>query len=236
MNRIVTLVAWSLTVAAVSAKADTVSIEATGRGWVCTESSGSYCPGNNGADPDNNYFAGTNFDNSKYRDWFEFAIPTLTGESILSATLNLDDPGSFLFPGVTYSYAVYGLSGQPMVFDDVAASDPFGSVDTNGGYETTTLSITLNAAALAAIAADEGGYIFIGGIDSAELGPPGELAGPVGVGDFGDTGRPLVYNTALTLSTAPSSVPEPKLGLTLGIFLVGLIVVQVVRSESQRRE
>lgn len=230
MNRIATLVILSITIASVSAEADIINIEASDRGWVCTESPNPLnCPGNNGAVPDNNYFAGTDFDSDKFRDWFEFAVPTLAGESIVSATLNLQEPLSDLFPGVTYNYAVYGLNGQPLVFDDVTASYLFGSVDTTGGYETTSVSITLNAAALAAIAADEGGYIFIGGIDSAELGPPGELVGnPVGVGDFEGTGPPGTYNTVLTVSTAPSSVPEPNLVVFLCICLVSLIVVRVV--------
>ncbi len=226
MRRTFAFITLSLTTTGLCAWADVIDISASDRGWVCTEIADSICPGNNGADPENNYFAGTNFDNSKFRDWFEFAVPTLAGESIVSATLNLDEYSTGFFPGVSYTYSVYGLGAQPIVFADVSASQPFGSVVTSGGFESSLVSITLNGAALAAIGADEGGFIFIGGIDSAELGPPGEILGtPFGVGDFGNTGAPGSYNTVLSISTAPalSGVPEPNMSVLLVIGAVLLV-------------
>ena len=84
---------WILALAlfSASARADLFDINASERGWVCSGCSG----GTDGAAPGNNYFAGLEnlvsigLPISKYRDWFEFSIPTLAGGSLVSATLNL---------------------------------------------------------------------------------------------------------------------------------------------------
>ena len=102
------------------------------------------------------------------RNWFEFAIPTLTGGTLTSATLNLDDSGHI---GDDLTFSVYGLSNRPLAFNDVTGN-PYGSVTTTDASTGTTITITLNAAALAAIGAQQGGDIFIGGIDSGENDSP----------------------------------------------------------------
>jgi hypothetical protein len=203
--------------------ADTFNINASERGWVCN-GSGTPCP-NNGASPSNNYSAGFGTNEGKIRDWFEFAIPSLTGGSLVSATLNLDEPAMapplFLPPGHSggpLTFAVYGLGAQPLVFTDVTTSNPFGSVGTSTASNGTTIAITLSSAALAAIAADQGGNIFIGGVDSGEN-------GSTQAGDFFNTGfDPNAPNvTSLSLTTAPAAVPEPA-SILLLITVVAVTV------------
>ncbi len=206
-----------------SARADVFDLSASERGWVCSPSG---CTAgvttNNGAAPDNNYVAGTGIGGYVFRNWFEFAIPTLTGGALVSATLNLYEPaynssvGFGGHTGGTLTYAVYGLNSQPITFSDVTASNPFGSVSTSTALNGTTVSIALNAAALAAIAGDQTSNIFIGGIDSGENGGAGA--------DFFLTSKQSDANSAsnLQLTTAPSTVPEPS---SLLLFASGVMVV-----------
>jgi hypothetical protein len=200
-------------------------IDASARGWVCRDTG---CPGggiNNGASPGNNYFAGFNTVES-LRNWFEFDIPTLTGP-LVSATLNLDEPGGAnVHFGGPLTYAVYGLAGQPTLFTDVTTSNPFGSVGTSSASAGTTISITLNSAALAAITADQGGHIFIGGIDS------GETSSTAAAGDFGFSGSGNV--TSLSLTTGAAPVPEPASVVLFAPLLVGSLVA--FRRKTRRAE
>ena len=111
-----------------------------------------------------------------------------------------------------------------------------GSVGTTDASPLTTIDITLNAAALAAILADQGGVLFIGGIDSAENTAPCVLAPSNCIaGDFIGTvnDRDGTFNTVLTLVTAPAvaDVPEPSsAALLLTAGLLG-----VVRRHGARR-
>jgi hypothetical protein len=189
------------------------------RGNVCT---GSNCSGNNnGAGPGTNYVDG--FDASsgnKYRNWFEFFIPTLTSP-LLSATLNIDEPASTAtggpgHAGGSLTYAVYGLNAEPLAFGDVTTTNPFGSVVTTNASDGTTISITLNSAALADIVAHQGGHIFIGGIDS------GETSTTTSAYDFAFSGPGNV--TSLNLTTAPVATPEPASVVLFGTLLIGSIV------------
>lgn len=162
---------------------------------------------------------------TQYRDWFEFAIPNFSGKSLVSATLSLDDLGHL---GGPLTFALYGLSGQPLAFTDVTTSNPFGSISTTDASNNTTITISLNSPALAAIAAAQGGNLFIGGIDSGENVPNPATVSPSAdlVGDFGSSGNgnPLpfsTYNSVLNLTTAaaPAAVPEPA-----SVFLLGAVV------------
>jgi hypothetical protein len=215
------IVVLSALVVALSALASTASaqlIDASERGLVCT--GGSLCPagGNNGATPGNLYLAG--FDGTgQYRDWFEFAIPTLNS-SLVSATLNLAD---VLHVGGSLTYDVYGLAAQPLAFSDVTTSNPFGSVVTSSASMGTLVSITLDSAALADIVAHQGGHIFIGGIDS------GENSSTTAAGDFGVTNAPFVP-ASLSLNT----IPEPASIVLLASLLVGSLVV--LRRKTRRAE
>ena len=189
-----------------------VLLSATERGWVCTPLCNGVGTGfNNGADPGNNYIAGK--PSAEFRDWFEFAIPSFSG-ALTSATLELYEPGNPPdlangHSGGTLTYSVYGLSAQPTVFSGVGTANPFGSVSTSSTDDGTIIDITLNAAALAAITSDQGGNIFIGGIDS------GETAGGY---DFGTTGVAGETDNTTDLSlvtSASTSVPEPSAVLLL---------------------
>jgi hypothetical protein len=143
-----------------------------------------------------NYVAGSAQFAIQFRDWFEFSIPTLTGGALSSATLELDEPADG-HAGGSLTFAVYGLCARPFLFSDVTISNPFGSVGTSSASNGTTVDVTLNAAALAAIGASQGGNIFIGGIDSGELSSSD-------ASDFGDT---LNQSTVLHLQTAPTATP-----------------------------
>ncbi|HEV8414719.1 MAG TPA: PEP-CTERM sorting domain-containing protein [Bryobacteraceae bacterium] len=192
MNRILML---ALTVSAASA--NVIDINASERGRVCNLP----CTGNNnGADPNNNYFSGFTVGSGfQIRNWFEFSIPTLTGGTLVSATLQLDEPPSGHLGGML-TFAVYGLSAQPLIFTDVSTSSPFGSVGTTNASSGTTLAITLNPAAIVAITSHQMNNIFLGGIDTGENSS---------TGDFAASGFPA-FKTVLSLTTAPASVPEPS--------------------------
>ena len=217
-NLVYRFLAIALTLGAVPVWASSISISASERGWVCGNGPNNNCPasGNDGAAPGNYYSAGAGSDSdnsnlAQVRDWFEFPIPSLTG-TLVSATLSLDD-GSH--EGGDLTFDVYGLSAQPLVFTDVTTSNLFGSVSTSNSSAGTTLTISLNAAALAAIGAAQGGNIFIGGIDSAEtITDPGTVSLGDFVGDFGSTANIpgfQSFNTDLNLTTTTAAtVPEPS--------------------------
>ncbi len=176
--------------------ADVIFLDATERGWV---SNG--LPNSNGSSPTNNYIAGE-LASSEFRDWFEFSIPDFSG-SLVSATLMLAEPLPGGHMGGSLVYSVFGLTSQPMSFTDVTGSNLFGSAITNS--TESEVDINLNSPALAAIASSQSHNLFIGGIDSGELGTE--------TWDFGSSGN---FRTILKLN----SVPEPN---TLGLVLLGLV-------------
>jgi hypothetical protein len=235
MSSLKRVVLLSLTAVVGSALADVVNINASERGWVCPPANQLCTSANNGANPSNNYFAGaeSSTDGSvlaEVRNWFEFAIPSLTGGPLTSATLSLDD---FVHEGGNLTYAVYGLNGRPLIFSDVTTSSPYGSVSTTDTSSGTTITITLNAAALAAIGADQGGNIFIGGIDSAENLSPCAITVDCAVGDFGSTQRINgTFNTVLTLTTTQAAVPEPFSAALLATMILLLAGVAMRRRKA----
>jgi hypothetical protein len=95
------------------------------------------------------------------------------------------------------------------VFADVTTSDFFGSVSTSTASNGTTLSITLDADALAAIITDQGGNIFFGGVDSGELSTTTAF-------DFGNAGSS--DHSTLSLVTR-AAVPECSSILLLSTLL-----------------
>lgn len=213
---------------ATAARADSLSIAASERGFVSTEVEfGIVIQTNDGASPANNYLAGglvsTILPSSiEWRDWFEFSIPTLTGETLTSATLSLDDPtppnqSGEGHQGGPLTFSVYGLSGQPVLITDVSTSNSFGSAGTS--TSSPTVVITLNAAALAAIGAAQGGNIFIGGIDSGEDGSGFDFGSSASAAD----------NTVLNLQTSSSSAPEPSSLLLAATGLVVLLGAGLIR-------
>jgi hypothetical protein len=100
----------------------------------------------------------------------------------------------------------------------VTSSNPFGSVTTTSADDGTTISITLDAAALTAVAAHQGGNLFIGGIDSGET--SSTTAADFAVSQYS-------INT-LSLATAPSAVPEPT-SLVLLAGVIGWVVFDLKR-------
>jgi hypothetical protein len=73
----------------------------------------------------------------------------------------------------------------------VTTSNPFGSISTTSALDGATVVITLHAAALTAIAADQNGNIFIGGVHSGE-----------------NTGERLIL--PIPTVTAPCSASRPE--------------------------
>jgi hypothetical protein len=220
MYRLLILVILALTTLTASTWADVFNIGDSERGFVCTVDA-VFCPtGNNNATAGNDYLAGaestgTNTDVTQFRDWFEFAIPSLSGGSLTSATLSLADFGHV---GGDLTFALYGLTSQPMQLTDVVTTTPFSDpFDTSSGSNLTTITIQLNSAALAAIAGAQNQNLFIGGIDSGETEKlPGTASpGEDFVGDFETSGNGFpdftdTYNAVLNLTTAPAAVPEPS--------------------------
>jgi len=177
-----------------------VILSDSGRGWIGSPSS------LNGNDPNNNYFAGNL--GPPYRDHFDFQIPALSG-TLTAATLTLDN--SVGHSGGTNTYSVSGLGAYGSYgFANIGTGTPYGSVNISGDGIVT---ISLDAAALAAITADQGSTFSLGGVNSAE-----NTSGY----DFGFTG--FGSSTTLTLNgVSVSSVPEPAT-LTLlgtGFFAIG---------------
>jgi hypothetical protein len=193
-------------------------VDASERGFVCNPSPS--CGDNNGASATNNYIAGyLQVLNRQFRNWFEFAIPNLSGQTLASADLFLREP--LTPPGHTgdaLTYAVYGLSAQPSVFTDVTASHSFGSVGTSNSDNGTDLDIRLNAAAVAAITAAQGGKLFIGGIDSGEL-------STTDAHDF--AGTQVLANATLSFIFQP--VPEPNATIFLATLLGAAGIVLCMR-------
>jgi hypothetical protein len=185
---------WALLLGGLGqAIAGTVVLSDTGRGWI----RGGLFSGDNGNAPDNDYtvsqtkFVGVN-------NHFDFSIPTISG-TVISATLTLDN--NMHFGGAMgntyhlYSLGAFGTYG----FADIGIGTPYGSTTIKS---TGTVTVALDAPALADIAADEGGTFSLGGVVS---GVPG------GAIDF-STGA-----TTLTLEIA--DVPEPA---TLTLVAIGI--------------
>src|SRR5215831_9685437 len=145
------------------AKADVFNLRDAAEGWIRFEDF------NNGALPADNYIAGycaICHPPGNFRDWFEYAIPALGG-TLTSATLELIEP-PLGRSGGPQTFSVYSLSDRPFHFSDIGAGIFFGSVATSDALNGTVIDIPLNASALAAITANQGGNVFIGGIDSGE--------------------------------------------------------------------
>jgi len=191
------------TLATVPAWPSVLFLEAIERGWVSTGD-----PGNNGADAGNNYFAGQVF-SDEYRNWFEFSIPDFSG-TLASATLILTQPQPGGHAGDNLLYSVYGLANQPVQFSDVTDVLLYGSAAT-GPSGAGSVSVTLDAAALAAIAADKGGDFLIGGSDSGEFSVSDAY-------DFGGTDQR--YRTLLSLTI----VPEPRMATPLVVLIFSLLL------------
>jgi len=182
-------------------------ISASGQGWC---ESGLTCNGVSGI---HNTFAGQ--ENTLFRDWFTFAIPSLG--TITGATINIwNDGGNH----TSESDSIYNLhAATSITYAGLAAGGSLGSVslvtaDTGtSGY----VSITLNALGLADLFAAEGGNFTFGGVVS-----PITISGFDDPSIFGFTGGTPVAQ--LTLST--TAVPEPFTFSLVGTGLAGAVAMR----------
>jgi PEP-CTERM motif-containing protein len=174
------------------ARADFI-ISESGRGWE------SQFIGNNGNTAGTNYVAGFS-SGGIFRNHFDFPIPSLGGV-LTGATLSLGNFSSAVsaHQGGTNTFAVSSLGafGTYPSYTQIGTGTPYGSVDISA---SVTATITLNAAALVDIAAQQGGTFSLGGVDSGESGSGRDFGASQGLA------------TTLTLSVAAAAaapVPEP---------------------------
>jgi hypothetical protein len=191
--------AWALLVGWVDyAKAGTVVLSATGRGWI----SNSPAYGDNGNAPDNNYMAGGMVKPvAAWRNHFDFSIPTISGP-ITSATLTLDNNVHNVFFGTTSSYTLYSLGAfGTYSFSDIGTGTRYGGTTISS---TGTVTISLNDSALADISADQGGTFSLGGVNTE-----------------GRSNRDFSTG-ATTLTLEVADVPEPATLTLLAIGIAGM--------------
>ena len=150
-----------------------------------------------------------------YDDWLAFSLPNL-GTPITSATLSIFNSGSDFTqnPGAIYNlYGASGISFASLATGPILGSDPLATAD-NGvdHYE----SISLNAAGLALLNANQGGLVLFGG----------DVAGASSASDvqiFGYTnGTPQAM--LLTVETA-AAVPEPRSVAVLVLFFLLTVII-----------
>ena len=212
-------------VATAVGSAATISVENSGAGWFtlalpCTGCTAAE-PGNNGNAFDNNYLAGYlqevhgafgfALPATLFRNHFDFNIPALSGP-VLAASLILVNNGHV---GATLDYTVYSLGAFGTYgFSDLGTGTVYGSTSITG---PGTVTLSLNSAALSAIASAQLSVFSIGGIDSGELAPNGVFAQST---DFAASGNSGVHSATLTLIT--SSVPEPG---SLPLFGIGTAIL-----------
>lgn len=178
-----------------------INLDVAGRGWISDDGS------NNGNFSSNNYIAGSL--GTKYRNHFDFAIPSFTG-TLDSATLVLrNDFFSGSHQGSSHTYSLYSLGAfGSYSFSDIGSGIGYGSVTISS---IGIVSVTLNASAIAGISAAQGGTFSLGGVHSGEDLGSGNV-------DFGGSHNGDASSTQLILDTSPEAVPEPT---TLALFGIG---------------
>ena len=143
----------------------TITLTDDARGWVTPNppppvngGTTGDAPPNNGTAADNNYSAGGSQGGGIFRNWFEFAIPSLDGP-LLAATISLDQPSldvssEFLLGGLDSGEIDYNLPpcngcGQNFDFAATGGAPVALTLDTaDPAPEPSTLAACLCAAAL----------------------------------------------------------------------------------------
>ena len=167
MKSAVFAAAMSLAVVS-SASADTITIDASLRGWVDQDGT------NNGATPDNNFIAGNcgvgDCDTGEFRNWFSFDLSGIS-DQILSAELVLGTASvDFLQASGSAEYSLTSFDGN-LNFNNLGTGTAYGSRDYVAADDFQVRTIALNAAAVADINA--GGTFMISGrvTEGANFGP-----------------------------------------------------------------
>jgi hypothetical protein len=196
------------------ASATTITLSATGQGWINNGSHGS-----NGNTSTNNYIMGNcgvgDCAAGEFRNFFQFSIPSLSG-TIISADLVLYTYVTVLDQSPSLTYQVTSLPAD-FGFNDLGTGTVYGTRIYTGADANLFESIALNADALHDIAAAAGGTFGLGGRVTSETtfdasAPDQEVFG----GSRGS--QELVINV--------SSVPEPA---SLLLFCSGVLGLAVWR-------
>jgi len=193
------------------------------QGWI--ESDGH----NNSTFPNNNYIVG-NCDNTDcgngggYRDFFGFAIPDLSGQTVTSAVLAIYTSGTSLdqSPSLTVGFA--SLAAVPASYAALGTGTPYGSFTYTSLNALQTEDIPLDDAALSAIESDQGSLFFLGG----------RVTSPV---SFGGTepdqwvyGSTIMQQQLILTTGSRGGVPEPG---TLALFAAALTGFGIIRTRRQ---
>jgi hypothetical protein len=210
--------------AAPMAHAQSFSLAAVDRGL--------YDP-NGTRDPNNDsYFVGT-IGGGVFNDFFVFDLGGVNG-TITSAQLQLFEPdggyssdlasetydvGSVSTPIATLIATQTGAAGLA-IRDDLAAGTLYGTVTTTAADDGTVITITLNAAALAALNASENMQIAFGGTLPGATGDEFIFGGS----DNHGTPNPGDGHVVLALEVTPvgATTPEPATWALMILAFVGL--------------
>lgn len=162
-----------------------------------------------------NYFVGQEF-GIGYRDWFVFDVPMVAGP-ITSAQVELFNPSTGYFsPDGSETYTLFdvttsiptlraGGSGLTGIYNDLGTGVSYGSVTVTSASNGTLVVITLNAAGLSAVAANQGGQLALGGAITTISGTANQYL----FGLSGGATRRLVINNL------PFPVPSDWYSVTL---------------------